>query len=371
MIASACAVVVASLAGCGQQKEQADNQSPSVELEAVSTPLPNSFSQSIGSDAEGVQSIADDSGTVSSNSEGLYATKADAPPCDREALISRLTGDPGEASAWAGARGIRPDEIPEHVRQLTPANLRSDTYVTDYRYENGRAAAHPAVLQAGTAVLLDDVGAPVTRCATGNPLGQPMRYERQPSFSGHDWPGFRAAAVWIIEPVKVPIDRFVMDNVDRQRGRDNDRDVVYLEVDRGKVYTVRPLPGHQVPPLAVAPNRPWPKSADQTPDQRTDQTGQRSQPAPGNQPAQRNQPGPAGQNGQPAPGDRPAPGNQPQGTQPGQGAQNGRTSQGTQPAPNDQPAQGAQPGQRKQPGPGQMTPGQPTGIPPTTQPPSK
>ena len=371
MIASACAVVVASLAGCGQPKEQADNPSPSVELEAVNTPVPNSFSQSIGSDAEGVQSIADDSGTVSSNSEGLYATKADAPPCDREALISRLTGDPGEASAWAGARGIRPDQIPEHVRQLTPANLRSDTYVTDYRYENGRAAPHPAVLQAGTAVLLDDVGAPVTRCATGNPLGQPMRYERQPSFSGHDWPGFRAAAVWIIEPVKVPIDRFVMDNVDRQRGRDNDRDVVYLEVDRGKVYTVRPLPpGHQVPPLAVTPNRPWPKSADQTPDQRRDQPSRRSQPAPDNQPAQRNQPGPDGQNGQSAPGDRPAQGNQPQGTQPDQGAQNGRTGQGTQLAPNGQPAQGAQPGQRKQPGP-QVTPGQPTGIPPTTQPPSK
>ena len=104
-----------------------------MELEALSTPLPDSFSQSIGSDAEGVQSIADESNSVSSNSEGLYATKADAPPCDREALIPRLTGDRGEASAWAGARGIRPDEIPEHVRQLSSANLRSETYVTDYR----------------------------------------------------------------------------------------------------------------------------------------------------------------------------------------------------------------------------------------------
>src|SRR3954451_24161950 len=41
--------------------------------------------------------------------------------------------------------------------------LRSDTYVTNHGWNAGHVTAWPAVLQAGTAVLVDRHGNPVTR----------------------------------------------------------------------------------------------------------------------------------------------------------------------------------------------------------------
>jgi hypothetical protein len=42
--------------------------------------------------------------------------------------------------------------------------LRSDTVVTNHGFANGCSTTIPAVLQAGTAVLVDDKGVPVTKC---------------------------------------------------------------------------------------------------------------------------------------------------------------------------------------------------------------
>jgi hypothetical protein len=217
----------------------------------------------VGSDLDGVRSVATDAGTVRGGSEGLYGTRA-AAPCDREALIAKLTGDPKTADAWASARGIRSEQIADDVRQTTPAHLRSDTYVTDYRYENGRATPHPAVLQAGSAVLIDRRGVPVTRCASGDPLGQPSRYDKEPRVQGKQWDGFRPAAVWVIEPASDDVPGFVMVDIDRHRGGNDDRVITYLQVGRGGVYVARPLPpGHPVPPtIPVEGRRPWPGGSD-------------------------------------------------------------------------------------------------------------
>lgn len=52
--------------------------------------------------------------------------------------------------------GIKSNDIPAYVARLTPVILRTDTFVTNHGFAQGRATVVPAVLQAGTAVLVDD-----------------------------------------------------------------------------------------------------------------------------------------------------------------------------------------------------------------------
>jgi hypothetical protein len=111
---------------------------------------------------------------------------------------------------WASIRGIRPDDISAYIRQLTPAVLRSDTFVTNYGYDNGVATKVPAVLQAGTAVLVDNFGAPVTKCLCGNPLTGPEEYQQPPSLEGQAWPSFSQTNITIVQPSPVVINKYVM-----------------------------------------------------------------------------------------------------------------------------------------------------------------
>lgn len=205
------AILVAVVGGLiigGQKKPAAST----VALEAASSQQPNPFTQPVGADADNVKSIAGNAGSVSGSSAGLYAAKPDGPACDREALISKLTANLSAASAWASVRGITTDGIPDYVRGLTPAFLRADTYVTNFSYEDGRATPVPAVLQAGTAVLVDSVGEPVTKCSCGNPLGPPQ-YRTWQSFYGAAWYGFQPTTVWVVLPARVAITQFIMVNV--------------------------------------------------------------------------------------------------------------------------------------------------------------
>ncbi|GAP52775.1 serine/threonine protein kinase [Streptomyces azureus] len=59
--------------------------------------------------------------------------------------------------------------------------LRADTGVTNHGFRAGRAAVLQAVLQAGTAVLVDDRGVPRVRCACGNPLRPPVAMRGTPA----------------------------------------------------------------------------------------------------------------------------------------------------------------------------------------------
>ncbi|GHF01088.1 hypothetical protein GCM10018785_74850 [Streptomyces longispororuber] len=63
--------------------------------------------------------------------------------------------------------------MPAYLRGLTPVVPRADTRVTGHGCRDGRATGHQAVLQARTAVLVDDRGLPRVRCACGNPLLPP------------------------------------------------------------------------------------------------------------------------------------------------------------------------------------------------------
>ena len=111
-------------------------------------------------------------GTVSSDSTGLYGGTGEN-SCDVEKMIDFLMNNPDRAAAWAGVQGIAVDEIPDYLRSLTAVVLLENTLVINHGYSGGEATPFLAVLEAGTAVLVDDDGIPRARCACGNPLTPP------------------------------------------------------------------------------------------------------------------------------------------------------------------------------------------------------
>jgi hypothetical protein len=85
------------------------------------------------------------------------------------------------------------------VAGLVQTVLASDTAVTNYSFVGGRAVPYQAVLQAGTAVLVDTRGALVARCRSGNPLREPRRVTN-PVYTGPRWPRFDPTVIIIIVP---------------------------------------------------------------------------------------------------------------------------------------------------------------------------
>ena len=128
---------------------------------------------------------------------GLYGGTGDNRVCDRDQLVRFLESNPAKARAWAGVLGVRVSDIDVYVRRLTPTVLLYDTRVTNHGFSGGRATSRQAVLQAGTAVLVDSRGEPVVRCACGNPLTAPVP-TRRTSYTGQAWPGFRPGVVVVV-----------------------------------------------------------------------------------------------------------------------------------------------------------------------------
>jgi len=90
--------------------------------------------------------------------------------CDVEGMKDFFRRNPAKAVAWAAVQGIEPGQIDTYLDSLNPAFLAQDVQLTMYGFRGGQAYGYQAVLQAGTAVLVDDQGIPRARCACGNPL---------------------------------------------------------------------------------------------------------------------------------------------------------------------------------------------------------
>ncbi|MFJ6613911.1 DUF6777 domain-containing protein [Streptomyces sp. NPDC091289] len=146
---------------------------------------------------------------------GLYGGTRKVASCDVEQQIKVLRAAPDKNRAFASVQDIEPSAVPGYLRGLTPVTLRMDTRVTNHGYRDGEANAYQAVLQAGTAVMVDDRGVPRVRCACGNPLLPPVAQE-DPRQTGKAWPGYRASDVVVVEPSKKPVKEFVM--VDPENG---------------------------------------------------------------------------------------------------------------------------------------------------------
>ena len=141
--------------------------------EPVSSPGANPFMESVGTDEPDVTPPPDTGGTFEGSTPGLYGGTMAQGSCDAEKMVAFLEANPDKAAAWAGVVGIQASEIRSYVATLTPVVLRSDVYVTNHGFTNGRATTVPAVLQAGTTVFVDDHGFPVVKCYCGNPLTRP------------------------------------------------------------------------------------------------------------------------------------------------------------------------------------------------------
>lgn len=122
---------------------------------------------------------------------GLYGGSTDRTVCDVPRLVSFLEAEPNKAAAWREVLGVR--DIRSYVATLQPVVVMKDTMVTDHGFNAGRPTDHPAVLQAGTAILLDPDWIPRVRCASGSPLTPPPRVSLDTAtYSGQQWPSFDA-----------------------------------------------------------------------------------------------------------------------------------------------------------------------------------
>ncbi|MFH9891039.1 DUF6777 domain-containing protein [Streptomyces luteogriseus] len=155
------------------------------------------------SDAEGPR-------ILSGGTPGLYGGTEGAGSCDIGRQIGHLTRAPARGRAFAEAAGISPAALPDHVRALTPVVLRADTRVTGHGFRAGRITRYQSVLQAGTAVLVDDRGLPRVRCACGNPLGPPEASRGTAVTRGTPWPGYRPGRVVAVTPAPQAVTGFTI-----------------------------------------------------------------------------------------------------------------------------------------------------------------
>lgn len=153
--------------------------------------------------------------TVSGGTPGLYGGTVRVAGCDVARQIDDLTSDRSRTNAFAQVAGIPPASVPDYLRGLAPVVLRADTRVTDHGYRDGRASGRQSVLQAGTAVLVDDRGVPRVRCACGNPLTPPVEIRGGVVVGGQPWPGYRLARTVVVAPsAQVITDIRIIDLVD-------------------------------------------------------------------------------------------------------------------------------------------------------------
>jgi hypothetical protein len=250
-LAIAVIVAIAAVAlGCGSSESDEEGiAGPSeVALEQVSSAGDNPFTDPVGRDEESVKppKEAQSGGTYDADLPGLYGGTMDYATCDKRQLVTFLQETPDKAEAWAEAVSIEPTEIKTYVNKLTPVTLRTDTRVTNHGYTNGVATPIPALLQAGTAVLVDKYGAPVVKCYCGNPLTAPQPLDK-PTYTGTPWPTYTPGNVTIIQKTTTIIKVYDLETgqiITRPAGTDGSQD--------------QPAGQPETPPTQPPPTQPQP-----------------------------------------------------------------------------------------------------------------
>ena len=171
-----------------------DDASAEVILEPASAEGDDPFMDSVATaevDVEGgeVDQVAGGEGAVE-EVEGLFGGTGEEATCDTAAMAAFLDDNPDEAEAFAEVARIGTDEIADYAEALTPVVLLEDTRVTNHGFSGGEATPFQSVLQAGTAVMVDDQGVPRVRCACGNPLLEPEPVNGTVEFAGDEWESF-------------------------------------------------------------------------------------------------------------------------------------------------------------------------------------
>jgi hypothetical protein len=176
---------------------QVRKESAAAVREPVNTAT-NPFLPPVGDDAINVVPPAGSGGTFTASTPGLYGGTLNKASCDATKMVEFLRANPDKARAWVSAIGIATAEIDSYVATLTSVVLRSDTLVVNHGFTDGKAKALVSLLQAGTAVLINQFGLPVVKCYCGNPLKAYTGGKR--TFTGPSWSGFDPAQVTTVVP---------------------------------------------------------------------------------------------------------------------------------------------------------------------------
>ncbi|MEY9988866.1 hypothetical protein ABIE67_000898 [Streptomyces sp. V4I8] len=233
VVAAVVLAVVLSRGGGG------DSAQGEVFLQAAGSTGPDPFTQSTATDSTAppiTPSPATESAPsnavigVDGGAPGLYGGTRNVASCDVEKQIKYLQDAPEKNRAFASVAGVETADVPAYLRSLTPVQLRMDTRVTNHGYRDGAADSYQAVLQTGTAVLVDDHGVPRVRCACGNPLTPPVARQGTLKQKGDSWPSYRSSNVVVVTPAPKVVKEFVIYDHDhdewvaRPRGDEADKD---------------------------------------------------------------------------------------------------------------------------------------------------
>ncbi|MFD9324552.1 DUF6777 domain-containing protein [Streptomyces sp. NPDC060065] len=231
-LVTACALSAAFLvAGCGGDDGDKDQTSggssgelflepiaaqgsgPFSDSTAASTATPPPVTRTQQPTPTGGASATQGARKLSGSTPGLYGGVHSAGSCDVEKQIGLLTADRAKARAFAQVTGVSQASVPSFLRGLTSVVLRADTQVTNHEFSDGRATGHQSVLQAGTAVLVDNRGVPRVRYACGNPLKPPVESKGAPGTRGQAWSGYRPSEVVVVTPAITVITNITIINI--------------------------------------------------------------------------------------------------------------------------------------------------------------
>ncbi|MCA6096550.1 hypothetical protein LE181_30870 [Streptomyces sp. SCA3-4] len=184
-------------------------------------PFTKSTARGYGSEASAAPAVPPGTGggvrTVPGSKPGLYGGTRNYASCDVERQIGFLNQDKARARAFEGAAGIPQGTLAGFLRGLTPVALRADTRVTNHGYRDGSPTSFQSVLQAGTAVLVDERGAPRVRCACGNPLKAPVAVKGSLKAKGDSWPAYRPSELVAVDSAESDLASLVLyDTENRQ-----------------------------------------------------------------------------------------------------------------------------------------------------------
>ena len=155
------------LSACGDDERRRERgQGPDGDLPEATSKGPDPFTKP--ADVRGGDKVEVGSGPFGGSGSDLV--------CDRELLIKSLRARPDRLKEWARVLDVEPDidAVARYIRDLRSVTLTRDTRVTNHSFVDGHAVAFQSILQAGTAVLVDEKGVPVVRCRCGNPLLKPV-----------------------------------------------------------------------------------------------------------------------------------------------------------------------------------------------------
>jgi len=256
--AAAGEIFLEPAASTGQDPFTADVSQGTPGIGAAATPAPTAPG---GAGTGGIQS-------TSGSTPGLYGGTQDNSSCNRNQLIDFLGQNADKARAWvdalnsdpslrwSGGNRLTPDQIQTYINELTPAILRGDTRVRNHGFSGGRPTPIEQILQASTAVLIDQFGVPRARCACGNPLALPRPASEGVTYRGPRWPGFSPTTVVVVQPSPTIIIDFTFVNIvdgtrfGRPAGTDGGSDGPAPEGPT-PTPTAMPTPSLSIPPDVI------------------------------------------------------------------------------------------------------------------------